>query len=151
MKRRKFIKFLLGLVGLGLTAGLYSWQVEPFWLEFVKKKMPIKNLPKELAGKTLIQISDMHIGNRFDWKFIVESFAKASNLNPDFVVYTGDFVTYENRKQIEKMKEVFKQPVLGRLGTIGILGNHDYGKNWAQSEVADSIYDILQESAQLNN
>ena len=146
MKRRKFVKFLLGLFGLGITTGLYSWQVEPFWLEFVKVKMPIKNLPKELVGKTLIQISDMHIGNRFDWKFIVQSFAKASKLNPDFVVYTGDFVSYENENQIAQLKEVFNNPVKGRLGTIGILGNHDYGKNWAQNEVADAIVDVLKQS-----
>ncbi len=146
MKRRKFVKFLLSLVGIGLTTGLYSWQVEPFWLEFVKKKMPIKNLPIDLEGKMLIQISDMHIGNRFDWRYIVKSFAKANKLNPDFVVYTGDFITYDNDKQFDQLKEVFKQPVLGKLGTMGILGNHDYGKNWAQADVAKTIHDILEAS-----
>lgn len=131
---------------MGVLTGLYSWQVEPFWLEFVKKKMPIKNLPKKLEGKTLIQISDMHIGDRFDWQFIVKSFAKANKLNPDFVVYTGDFVSYQSGKQIDQLREVFKNPVLGCLGTIGILGNHDYGKNWAEDDVANSINDLLQES-----
>jgi uncharacterized protein len=53
MKRRKFFKRLLGT---GLVTALYAWQVEPFWLEFVRVKMPIKNLPKELVGKTLMQI-----------------------------------------------------------------------------------------------
>nr|WP_253764335.1 hypothetical protein [Flammeovirga sp. SJP92] len=27
----------------------------------------------------------------------------------------------------------------GKLGTAGILGNHDYGKNWSEQDVADKI------------
>ena len=56
-----------GVLGAGLVSGLYTWQIEPFWLEFVKKKMPIRNLPNHLVGKTLMQISDIHVGNRFDY------------------------------------------------------------------------------------
>jgi len=146
MRRRKFIKGILSIIGLGLTTGFYSWQIEPFWLEFVKKKMPIKNLPKNLVGLTLMQISDIHIGNRFDWNFIIKSFEKASKLKPDFVVYTGDYISYETDTQIKQLKEVFQNPVLGQLGTVGILGNHDYGKNWAQNEVANSVVKILKKS-----
>lgn len=83
---------MLQLSVIGAFPVFYSWQIEPFWLEFVYKKMPIKNLPKHLEGKTLMQISDLHVGNRFDWNFLIESFEKAHKLNPDFVVYTGDFV-----------------------------------------------------------
>lgn len=36
-----------------------------------------------------------------------------------------------------------KNAVKGRLGTIGILGNHDYGPNWAQKDVADHVSEIL--------
>ena len=49
MKRRVFIKRTLSA---GAITALYAWQIEPFWLEFVRIKMPIKNLPKELIGKT---------------------------------------------------------------------------------------------------
>lgn len=98
MNRRKFInKTILGFTGLGLLSGLYAWQVEPFWLEFVKVKMPIKNLPNDLVGKTLMQISDIHIGNRFDYHFVIDSFVKAKEFNPDFVVYTGDYVSADNK------------------------------------------------------
>jgi uncharacterized protein len=140
MKRRIFIKRTLSA---GAITALYAWQIEPFWLEFVNIKMPIKNLPKELIGKTLMQISDMHIGDRFDYNFISDSFKKAQKLNPDFVVYTGDFVSYKSETQFAQLKEVFQHVVTGRLGTVGILGNHDYGKNWKESNVANAIVDIL--------
>lgn len=147
MNKRKFIKrTFLGTVGIGFLSGLYSWQIEPFWLEFVKRKMPIKNLPENLIGKTLMQISDMHIGNRFDYQYIIESFKKAQKFKHDFVVYTGDYVSFENERQFEQLDEVLNHSVKGELGTIGILGNHDYGKNWAEQSVADQITSQLKKS-----
>ncbi len=133
MNRKSFIKkSLYALSGLTLVGGFYTWQIEPFWLEFVRVKMSIKNLPKHLVGKTLMQISDIHVGNRFDYQFIIESFKEAQKLNPDFVVYTGDYISLHKKKvQFEKLQEVLKSSVTGKLGTVGILGNHDYGVNWA--------------------
>ncbi len=145
MNRRKFIKnTLITSVGAGLLTGLYSWQIEPFWLEFVKVKMPIKNLPKELVGKTLMQISDVHVGNKFNYQYIIDSFKKAQLLNPDFVVYTGDYVDYNDEEQFSQLEEVFKHVVKGKLGTAGVLGNHDYGHDWVLQKVADSITSILE-------
>lgn len=148
MKRRRFIeKTFWGLTGISLLSGLYAWQIEPFWLEFVKVKMPIKNLPKDLEGKILMQISDIHIGNRFDYHFIIESFKKAQELNPDFVVYTGDYVsTYKDEVQYEKLEETLKNRVKGKIATVGILGNHDYGKSFSQNNVADKVSEMLTKS-----
>jgi len=146
MNRRKFIqRTFWGTVGLGAATGLYTWQIEPFWLEFVRKKMPIRNLPDNLIGKTLMQISDIHIGNRFNYDYIIESFKKAQKYDPDFVVYTGDYVSYEDERQFRQLDDVFRHTVRGKIATIGILGNHDYGKNWAERPVADQI------SSQLEN
>lgn len=145
MKRRKFIKkTILTSIGAGLVGGLYTWQIEPFWLEFVKVKMPIKNLPKNLIGKTLMQISDVHVGNRFNYEYIIDSFKKAKLYNPDFVVYTGDFVSYETAEQFGQLEKVFKHAVNGKLGTAGVLGNHDYGIDWLEPNVANRISSILE-------
>lgn len=145
MERRKFIKnTILGSAGLGLVTSLYTWQIEPFWLEFVHVKMPIKNLPKNLIGKTVMQISDIHVGNKFNYQYVIESFEKAKLLNPDFVVYTGDFVSYEDEEQLTQLKEVMQHTVKGKLGTAGVLGNHDYGGDWLEQDVADSITEILE-------
>jgi len=144
MKRRGFIKkSLLTTLGLGFLTGMYSWQIEPFWLEFVHKKMPLKNLPKHLIGKTLIQISDLHIGTKFDYQYIIDSFKKTKKFSPDFVVYTGDYTTYETEAQFIQLQEVLQHVVLGKLGTFGILGNHDYGHHgWNDSNVAHKITEI---------
>ncbi len=147
MERRKFIKkSLLGAAGASLIGGLYTWQIEPFWLEFVHINMPIKNLPDHLEGKTLMQISDIHVGNKFNYNYVIESFEKAKLLEPDFVVYTGDFVSYEDKEQLAQLQTVMKSTVKGKLGTAGVLGNHDYGGDWVEQHVADAITNILEEA-----
>lgn len=118
---------------------LYTWQVEPFWLEFVQKRMPIANLPDALVGKSLMQISDVHVGNRFDYKYIIESFDKAQAYAPDFVVYTGDYVSYEGEEQFHQLDEVLQHMVKGKIATVGILGNHDYGDGWSDQRVANQV------------
>ncbi|MGY3792570.1 metallophosphoesterase [Aquimarina sp. 433] len=147
MNRRKFIKKgILGTAGIAIATGFYTWQIEPFWLEFVHRKMPVKNLPDQFIGKTLMQISDVHIGNEFDYQYIIDSFIKAQKLNPDFVVYTGDYVSYENEQQFAQLDDVLKYTVRGKIGTYGVLGNHDYGEEWSEQDVADQITNQLEQA-----
>ncbi|WP_026950456.1 metallophosphoesterase [Algoriphagus mannitolivorans] len=146
MKRRTFLKAGLGIgTSLGI-GGLYSWQLEPYWLEFVRLEMPVKNLPQELIGKTLMQISDIHVGNRFRHEYLTESFEKAKAFQPDFVMYTGDYTHYEDAEQYSQLSKVMKSAVLGKLGTFGVLGNHDYGHGWSMPGVADTTTEILEKS-----
>lgn len=143
--RRKFLKRSAILGGAGLLTGLYAWQIEPFWLEFVHHKLPIKNLPPNLNGLRLMQISDLHVGNRFDRQYLIDSMIEAQAYDPDIVVYTGDFINYESNEQLPQLQEVFQHIVTGKLGTVGVLGNHDYGFNWVMDEVANEVVDILTE------
>ena len=144
MKRRVFFKGLGSLVGFGALTSFYSWQVEPFWLEFVHLKMPVKNLPDNLIGKTLMQISDIHVGPIVRNNFLKDSFRRAAKLEPDFVVYTGDFVHYEGPQTLVQLQQIAQNFIKGKIGTAGILGNHDYGKSWADPNVAHSITEILE-------
>lgn len=117
MNRRNFLrKSFWSLTGIGLLGGLYSWQVERFWVEFVQLKMPVKNLPEHLAGKKLMQVSDIHIGKRFNYDYIIRAFKKAQQYNPDFVVYTGDYVTlHKEEVQYQDLKKVLKECVKGKI------------------------------------
>ncbi len=145
MNRKKFLKILTGFSAAAGLTGLYAWQVEPFWLEFVEIKMPIKNLPSNLVGKKLMQISDLHVGNRASHQHLINSLIKAKAYDPDFVVYTGDYVTLDNGKIVEdKLNEVLSYFVKGKIATLGILGNHDYGVNWQDGKMADDISEKLE-------
>lgn len=146
MTRKHFLKKLLQLSAAGALPFLYSWQIEPFWVEFVERKLPIKNLPTALEGKILMQISDLHVGNRFDWNFLIESFQKAQKFDPDFVVYTGDYVNHGTSEDQKHLLKVMEKAVYGKMGTFGILGNHDYGEGWKNLGSSEQICRILQNS-----
>lgn len=143
ISRRNFIKSLSSLCAIAGVPGFYAWQIEPFWLEFVEVDMPIMGLPDEHNGRKLMQISDIHVGNRFDYQYIIDSFRLAQKLNPDIVVYTGDYISYESSEQIIQLQEVMQHAVVGSIGTLGVLGNHDYGVNWSQSHVAKKVIGVL--------
>jgi len=144
LSRRTFLRATARLAGLGLAAGLYAWRVEPYWLEFTRTAMPIAHLPGHLAGKTLMQISDIHVGNRFNNEHLADSLRKSAELEPDIVVYTGDYVSREGPEQLRQLREVMAHAVHGKLGTVAILGNHDYGHRFGEPWVADAITAILE-------
>ncbi|MFV0606740.1 MAG: metallophosphoesterase [Niabella sp.] len=139
MNRRKFIRNIGVMAGF---CGLYSWKVEPYWLDVEQVLMPVENLPEKLVGKTLMQISDIHVGNGFNIDFLIRFLQKAKTVEPDFVVYTGDFVTWHNNEQLKDLNKVLQHAVKGKIATVGILGNHDYGYNWRQNSVAATVCDV---------
>lgn len=142
MDRRKFTKTIGLLTGAAALTGLYAWQVEPGWLEFVKHKIFINKLPPHLWGKILMQISDIHAG-AVDKNYLVDSLQKANALEPDIVVYTGDFITDNKGKEFKEIADVLAYKATGKLATIGILGNHDYGPDWQQAEIADRVTHLV--------
>jgi predicted MPP superfamily phosphohydrolase len=124
--------------GAALT-GLYTWRVEPHWLEFTYPTLPVRGLPEGLEGKALAQVTDTHIGPRVDDAYIIQSFHRTQEQAPDFVVFTGDWITYGGDEQLGQLQRVLKHFPHGKLGTIGILGNHDYGHGWSMTGVADEV------------
>jgi len=136
-------RFLSGLIAATGVTGLYTWRVEPTWVEFVRRELPIAHLPPALAGKTLVQLSDIHVGPQVDDDYLSRVFAEVSALNPDLVVHTGDLVTYAGPKTLAQAKAVLATFPRGKLGTFATLGNHDYGKRWAEPAVADQISRLL--------
>lgn len=132
-------QFLATLATTPLLAGLYAWQIEPNWIEYVERELPIARLPEALSGKILVQLSDTHIGPQVDDDYLARVFKKIASFNPDIVVHTGDVVSYAGPETLEQAKRILATLPHGKLGTAAILGNHDYGHNWAEPSVADQV------------
>ena len=139
MNRRQFLALGAGAAAAAAGTALYAWQVEPFWVEVVRRPMPLEHLPAELEGKTLLQISDVHVGPRVSSEYLIRSFSAARELAPDFVAFTGDFVSFRGSYEIRELARVLRAAPAGRLATVASLGNHDYGRNWRSVAVADDI------------
>lgn len=138
--RRRFLASLATVAGATLV---YTWRVEPTWVEFVRRDLPIANLPPGLAGKTLVQLSDIHIGAQVDNDYVTGVFAQVAALRPDIVVHTGDLVTYAGPTTIGQARTVLEAFPRGRLGTFATLGNHDYGRKWSEPGVALQVAGVL--------
>jgi uncharacterized protein len=142
--RRQFL-FGAGATGLAAAAaGFYTWRIEPHWLEIVRRPLPVRGLPAALAGKTLAQISDIHVGPRVDDDYVVSVFERVAALRPDIVVLTGDLVSHHDG-MFEQMERVYSRFPRGRLATVGIPGNHDYGYGWSQAETAERVVAVARE------
>ena len=118
---------------------LYSWLVEPHWVELVRRPMPLEHLPPALTGRTLLQVSDLHVGPRVSSDYLTRTFRDAQELAPDFVAITGDFVSYRSAHEHRELARVLRNLPRGRLGTVASLGNHDYGQAWRDLDVADQV------------
>ena len=142
--RRKWLKRASGAFGIAMAAGIYSWRIEPHWVEVVRRDLPIQNLPEHLHDRTLVQISDLHIGPAVEDAFLEFWFRQIAEWQPDIVAFTGDFLTLrrDNSLPVSQMKRVLSQFPQGKLATIGVLGNHDYGLRWSDSAAGSQVTGI---------
>ena len=139
MNRRRFLALGAGAAAAAVGTAAYAWQIEPFWVDLVRRPMPLEDLPASLEGKTLLQISDIHVGPRVSSDYLIRSFTAARELAPDFVTITGDFISFRGSYEIRELARVLRTAPLGRLGTLASLGNHDYGRSWRSVAVADDV------------
>jgi predicted MPP superfamily phosphohydrolase len=73
-------------------------------------------------------VSDFHLNSHLPMSYFQEAMRRVAGVQPDLVVFTGDFVTYS--KYIPLMAEVLPLAT-GRLGSYGVIGNHDHWANVA--------------------
>ena len=143
MNRRSFIRRTAGAVlasGIGCVG--YAIGVEPHWLEIVERELVVEHLPASLAGARLAQLSDLHIGPQVSDDYIVHSFDRLRALHPDIIVITGDYITHRRSRgeaQYGQLRDVLAHLPHGRIATLGILGNHDYGRGWGDPAIAAGV------------
>lgn len=92
----------------------------------VRCDMPLRNLGQEFEGSTVVHISDLHAGPLVSQKHLFNLADRVSDLGPDFVAITGDFVTLATPGSIKFAARVAGR-IRARRAVIACLGNHDYG------------------------
>jgi len=129
-----------GAVGAAASTVGYTWRIEPHWIEEVQRALPIADLPPRWQGRTLVQISDLHVGPIVDDDYISEALQRVSALRPDVLAITGDFMSCHGVEQIDKTIGLLRQHLApARQATVAVLGNHDYGARWSRPEVAAQL------------
>lgn len=128
--------------GAGVATGgtlLYTWRVEPHWIRVVRRDLPIVGLPEPLIGRTLVQVSDLHVGRIVDTDYLIRALEFVSGLGQALTVITGDFMSCESGEQVDEAARVVGRLRPGPLGCLAILGNHDYGRDWVHADAADRL------------
>jgi predicted MPP superfamily phosphohydrolase len=141
--RRDFLRAAAVGVSAAASLGAYTWRVEPHWVETVRRPLPLRGLPTGLRGATLMHLSDLHVGHRVDERYLIRALDHAAVLRPDIVALTGDFIEYRRGYDWAALERVVARVPRGRLATLAIFGNHDYGWRWAEAAVAERVGTVL--------
>jgi len=114
-----FMFVILIVIGLSTFYERFNFTTEEITIK-------IKGLNKDLDGLRIVQLSDMHLSSFYHHKKeLQEVMLKVNKLNPDFLINTGDFVTFGWR-EFERYDTILSK-ASGRYGNFAILGNHDVG------------------------
>jgi len=120
------------LISIGLIFDIsYAILEGRFDIHVVKQNLHLPDLPKQLDGLKIVQISDIHLGSYGkNPRAIKEAIKIIKDLHPDLLLFTGDFVNNFG-EEIEGFESYLKQ-LSGSYGKFAIQGNHDYGDyfNW---------------------
>lgn len=138
LTRRRFLTASVG--GVATAGGLVGWatQIEPHWVQVTHHSLGLAGLPKSLRGKRLVQISDLHVGVT-DEAYLESAIAMTNELNADILVVTGDIIDHPHPGAADGITRLLSKLRLGSIATLGCLGNHDYGRFWSQTDVANSV------------
>ena len=145
--RRRFLAAAAAsavLLPTGTAAYARYW--EPFAITVRELKLPIRDLPKNLTGMRLIQISDLHVGP-VDQNHLRAAFSHLHQLHGDILVVTGDFISYAHLDPPwTRLMRLFTNLPEFPLGIYGIFGNHDYGEDWHQPQVAQELVEVMSQT-----
>jgi predicted MPP superfamily phosphohydrolase len=123
---------VVGIASAGITLGGYAfWQAHN--IEITRVEIPLRHLPPDLDGLSIVQISDVHYGVLHENGRLSDIVNRVNDLQPDLVVITGDLVD-EAVSHMEEMAVPLAN-LKSRLGVIGIMGNHEFfaGANRAET------------------
>ncbi len=109
---------------LGLIVTLLGFLNARRTARVVTVDIPLPDLPAELHGFTIVQISDIHVGPTIRERYVQGIVDAVNRLKPDVVAITGDLVdgsVPELGAQVTPLSRM-----VSRHGSYFVTGNHEY-------------------------
>jgi len=102
-------------------------------IEVTEIDVPVEGLPEDIS---IVQLSDLHLGTIRDSEYLATVVERATRLDPDIVLITGDMVDANARLHTEMFDE------FDRFGTpvYFVTGNHEV------YEGLDEVYSLFDET-----
>lgn len=124
------------VVAYGIFIGRYQVIVE-------KQNLYFEDLPLQLDGFKIVQISDIHLGSfRNDPSVLKKTHQIIEDLHPDLLLFTGDIVN--NFGEEMKGFEPYLAQLTAQYGKYAIQGNHDYGDYYEWPDSVSKINNLNQ-------
>lgn len=150
--RRDFLRFSAALLPPVFTVGLTGAAM--YQLNQVRIRrfiLPIADLPSDLDGMTIAQVSDMHVGRFTKGEVLEKTVRLVNELRADLVLLTGDLIN-DALADLDAGLELTRR-MEARFGVAIIEGNHDLIENPHEFETrvrASGIPFLLDESTIVN-
>src|ERR1700732_471053 len=122
--RRTFFQYAAVLAGgFPFLAATYGFAAGRLRYTIERVDVPVANLPPQLDGLGMAQLSDIHIGDYMPPREIARAVDMANELRPDISFVTGDFVSSEGDPLDACIAELAR--LRAPLGVWGCNGNHE--------------------------
>ncbi len=133
---------------LCLVIGGYAfWEART--IQVTRIDIPLRHLPPDLDGFSVVQLSDVHYGMLNENGRLTDIVRRVNELQPDLVVFTGDLVD----GAVSHMEEM-AGPLSGlkaRQGLFAVLGNHEFyaGANRAEAIMRQAGIQVLRDAVRV--
>jgi len=122
--RRTFFQYAAALAGgVPFLAATYGFAAGRLRYTIERVDVPVANLPPELDGLRIAQLSDIHVGDYMPPREIARAVDMANGLQPDISFVTGDFISGEGDPLDTCITELSR--LRAPLGVWGCNGNHE--------------------------
>ncbi len=98
-----------------------SFEIVPLLIETEK-------IDKEFDDYKIVHITDIHLGQWITKEKLEGVVNLINSLEPDTIVLTGDYVSYQADRYLQDLEKCFKQLEANDV-ILSVLGNHDYWTN----------------------
>jgi len=122
--RRTFFRTASVVAGAAPFLGvMYGYAAERLAYQVNRVEIPIANLPSQLDGMKIVQISDIHLSSYMTRDSVRRVVGMANDVGADLAVVTGDLITGVHDSVFDCVEEV--RHLRAPLGVYGCNGNHE--------------------------
>lgn len=122
--RRTFFRTASVVAGAAPFLGvMYGYAAERLRYEVRRVEIPLTNLPPELDGLEIVQLSDIHLSSYMTRESVRRAVDMANDVGADLAVVTGDLITGVHDSVAECVDEI--RHLHAPLGVYGCNGNHE--------------------------
>jgi predicted MPP superfamily phosphohydrolase len=122
--RRTFFRTASVVAGAAPFLGvMYGYAEERLRYQVNRVELPLTNLPPELDGMEIVQISDIHLSSYMSRESVRRVVDMANGVGADLAVVTGDLITGVHDSVADCVDEI--RHLRAPLGVYGCNGNHE--------------------------